>query len=557
MKKKILTLGLVLVLAIVLLGCSETITTNITTTTEQPTTSDLTTTDQNATTELPTTTEETTSEPITTEEPYDDRGLVPEECQIIDNIDEWQPVWCDEFDVDGLPDSDKWAYDIGGHGWGNNELQYYTDADLDNAFIEDGILNIKAIKESYLGNEYTSARLVTKYRGDWQYGRIQVRAKMPSGRGTWPAVWMLPTNWSYGPWPYSGEIDIVEYVGYDPDIIHGTIHTGAYNHGLGTQIGYSKSLPTVEEEFHVYEMIWEPAKIQLFVDGELFATFGYNPDINVNIENSDAWPFDQPFHLILNLAIGGDWGGARGVDDTIFPQTMQVDYVRVFQKDYAGMDDEAPTKPTQLVLQDTTYESVRFKWRHAEDDVLVSHYDIYVNSKLTESTTLNAIRLHDLDPNTTYNIDIQAVDFAGNKSDFSRLTVTTDDVPTALGIIQAEDYFQASGVQTEQSEDEDGTLNVGWIDDEDYMVYLLKVEEEGTYQINFRVASESAGGMIQLFTRSRFPLFTTSFEATGGWQNWTTISSDTFTLTEGVFEFKFVAVAGGFNLNYFEIVRVD
>jgi beta-glucanase (GH16 family) len=559
--KKIIGLVIFLLLFVTVLGCQDVITTEVNTdiTTEETTTDEITTdeiTTEETTTETPTTETPTTEMP-TTSDPYDNRGLVAEECQSIDNLDEWQPVWCDEFDVDGLPSSDHWAYDVGGDGWGNGELQYYTDSDLDNAFVQDGILNIQAIKEQYDDNSYTSARLVTKYRGDWEYGRIQVRAKLPEGRGLWPAVWMLPTNWSYGGWPYSGEIDIMEYVGYDPDVIHGTIHTGAYNHGLGTQIGYSKTIPTAEEEFHVYEMIWEPASIKLYIDGIQFAVFGYNPDINIDIKNSDAWPFDDPFHLILNLAVGGDWGGAQGIDTSIFPQTFQVDYVRVFQKDYAGMDQEAPTEPTRLVLQDRSHDSLRIKWDHSEDDILVSHYNIFVNNQLADTTTLNAIRLYDLEPNTTYEVNIQAEDFDGNRSDFAQMTVTTEDVPLALGIIQAEDYDEASGINTEQSEDTDGTLNVGWIDDGDYMVYLLKVEEAGNYRINFRVASETEGGTIKLFTLNRFAKFTLTFDATGGWQDWTTVTSDVFALQEGVLTFKISIESGGFNLNYFEIERVE
>jgi beta-glucanase (GH16 family) len=559
--KKIIGSVIFLLLFVTVLGCQDVITTEVNTdiTTEETTTDEITTdeiTTEETTTETPTTETPTTEMP-TTSDPYDNRGLVAEECQSIDNLDEWQPVWCDEFDVDGLPSSDHWAYDVGGDGWGNGELQYYTDSDLDNAFVQDGILNIQAIKEQYDDNSYTSARLVTKYRGDWEYGRIQVRAKLPEGRGLWPAVWMLPTNWSYGGWPYSGEIDIMEYVGYDPDVIHGTIHTGAYNHSLGTQIGYSKTIPTAEEEFHIYEMIWEPASIKLYIDGVQFAVFGYNPDINIDIKNSDAWPFDDPFHLILNLAVGGDWGGAQGIDTSIFPQTFQVDYVRVFQKDYAGMDQEAPTEPTRLVLQDRSHDSLRIKWDHSEDDILVSHYNIFVNNQLADTTTLNAIRLYDLEPNTTYEVNIQAEDFDGNRSDFAQMTVTTEDVPLALGIIQAEDYDEASGINTEQSEDTDGTLNVGWIDDGDYMVYLLKVEEAGNYRINFRVASETEGGTIKLFTLNRFAKFTLTFDATGGWQDWTTVTSDVFALQEGVLTFKISIESGGFNLNYFEIERVE
>jgi hypothetical protein len=221
------------------------------------------------------------------------------------------------------------------------------------------------------------------------------------------------------------------------------------------------------------------------------------------------------------------------------------------------MDQEPPTTPTRLVLQDQSYNSIRVKWDRSTDDVLVSHYNIYVDGELSETTSLNAIRLYDLEPNTTYDLAIEAVDFDGNLSPAAHLTVTTEDVPLALGKIQAEDFYQSSGVSTEQSEDLDGTLNVGWIDDGDSMTYLLKVAEAGEYQINFRVASESDGGTIQLFLLNRFPLFTLSFEPTGGWQEWTTVTTEPFTLQEGVFAFRIFAESGGFNLNYFEIVSVE
>jgi beta-glucanase (GH16 family) len=237
-------------------------------------------------------------------------------------------VWSDEFDYNGLPDPKKWSYDTQGNatGWGNNELQFYTDSRLKNAEVKDGYLHITAHKEDYEGFSYTSARLVTRGKGDWLYGRMEIKAKLPDGRGLWPAIWMLPTDWSYGGWPASGEIDIMENVGYDPYIIHGTLHTEAYNHSIGTQKGASTSVTTCYSEFHVYAMEWEPAEIRIYVDDLLYFTFknegtGYR-----------VWPFDKRFHILLNVAVGGNWGGQQGIDDSVFPRTMVVDYVRVFQK---------------------------------------------------------------------------------------------------------------------------------------------------------------------------------------------------------------------------------
>lgn len=554
--KKLLAM-MMIAITLFLVGC-QTISTTVEVTTQTPTTSNPTTLEPTTlapTTVVPTTVAPTTNPPTTTAV-YDDRSLVPESCQFLDNIDNWQPVWCDEFDVDGLVDSTKWTYDVGGSGWGNQELQYYTEADLDNARVSDGNLYITALKETVGSNSYTSARLVSKYRGDWQYGRIQIRAKMPSGRGLWTALWMLPTDWRYGGWPDSGEIDIMEYVGYDDDRIFGTIHTGAYNHSLGTQIGFNKVITGAETEYHLYEMIWEPGKIDLYIDGVKFAYFGYNPNSNIDIANSDAWPFDQRFHLIMNIAVGGTWGGSQGVDDTIFPQSMVVDYVRVYQKDYQGMDQESPSTISGLTLQKTTSSSVQIKWNHATDDVAVKQYDVFFNGVLKASTTVNGLLVTGLNPDTNYSIDVITVDFANNRSENVSLSATTLPVPSVLNVIQAEFYTDMSGVQVQDTTDEGGGKNVGWIDNNDYMTYLLRVEEAGTYTITYRVASESGGGEIRL-SYAFVNLGNTLIPVTGGWQVWTDVTSSEFNLQPGVYTFTVRAISGGFNLNYFSFEKVN
>jgi beta-glucanase (GH16 family) len=250
-----------------------------------------------------------------------------------DDAETWQLVWSDEFDTDGLPDSTRWNYDTRGneYGWGNNEKQWYTVANPENSRIENGILFITAKKEPTSGKDYSSARLTTKGKGDWLYCKVEVRAKLPTGNGTWPAIWMLPTENTYGGWPKSGEIDIMEHVGFNPDTVFSTVHTGSFNHMIGTQVGKKIGLPTATTEFHVYTTEWDENEIRSYVDGEHYFTFKNNG------EGFEAWPFDQPFHLILNLAIGGGLGGQKGIDDSLFPHTFEVDYVRVYKQNPANV----------------------------------------------------------------------------------------------------------------------------------------------------------------------------------------------------------------------------
>lgn len=240
----------------------------------------------------------------------------------------WSLVWNDEFDYTGLPDRSRWSYDTAGNasGWGNNEAQYYTSEDADNAWVSDGTLKITARREPMGGKEYTSARLITKSKGDWRYGKVVVRAKLPTGRGTWPAIWMLPTDWVYGGWPDSGEIDIMENVGYEPEEIVVTAHTGKYNHIKGTQFSGRRDVADCFTAFHDYTLEWDEISWRGYIDGELVYVFRNEG------KGFESWPFDQRFHLILNLAIGGNWGGNKGIDPEGFPKSMEVDYVRVYQR---------------------------------------------------------------------------------------------------------------------------------------------------------------------------------------------------------------------------------
>ena len=256
---------------------------------------------------------------------------------------EWQLVWNDEFDTDGAPDSSRWNLEEWPARKVNDEDQAYTSR-RENVRVENGQLVIEAHKEDYEGARYTSARLQSQGKGDFLYGRFEVRAKLPRGKGTWPAIWMLPsdpftyaTTCSDDPdwqgstecdaWPNSGEMDIMEHVGYQMGHVHGTVHTKAYYWAVWQQRKGRILVDDIDEAFHDYALEWSPERVDVYLDDILYFTY-----INEG-SGWEVWPFDQPFHLILNIAVGGMWGRAGGgIDDSIFPQKMVVDYVRVYRR---------------------------------------------------------------------------------------------------------------------------------------------------------------------------------------------------------------------------------
>ena len=237
---------------------------------------------------------------------------------------DWHLVWSDEFSGSTIDES-KWAYEVQGSHWVNNELQSYTNHRSENARVENGHLVIEGRRDGYNGSEYSSARLKTQGKASWKYGRVEARIQLPGGWGTWPAFWMMPDNQSRG-WPACGEIDIMEEVGYDQDSIHATTHSKSYNWQGAQQRTSATTVGGVTTGYHTYAVEWFPDHMDMFVDGNKYFT---SPNDNTG---DDAWPFDKNFHIILNLAIGGDWGGAKGVDPNIWPRKMLVDYVRVYQR---------------------------------------------------------------------------------------------------------------------------------------------------------------------------------------------------------------------------------
>lgn len=489
----------------------------------------------------------------------------------------WELVWSDEFDYTGLPDPAKWTHEVGGSGWGNNELQFYTENDLDNASVADGVLTITALKESMSGRDYTSARLVTRDKGEWTYGRFEIRAKLPTGRGTWPALWLLyaESNYGGGGWPDNGEIDIMEHVGFDPGVVHATIHTAAFNHGDGTQVGSQTTVPDFDTEFHTYALEWGPQRLEAFVDDTKYFTF----------ENQgtgwEAWPFDQPMFMILNIAVGGDWGGAQGIDDTIFPAAMQIDYVRVYQDPQAqptvaltspaasGDFDEGGTITLSADAADAggTIDHVAF----LQGDGVLG-----IDTEAPYTVDVENVQAG------CYQVRARAVDADGYEQVTEPLAITVGNPATCErapylmaaqavpGDVEAE-YFDLGGedvayndfttgndggdwIRTDENVDIEPTLDLGGgfnvtnISRREWLEYTLDVQEAGKYTLDVRVAG-NAGGSFDLSLEGEAIAETETFNDTGGEQQWSIARISNVILEEGLQTLRFTANTTGFNFN--------
>lgn len=231
-------------------------------------------------------------------------------------------VFEEKFDVEGMPNENNWDYDVGGGGWGNDELQYYTKANPENVIIKNGKLIITALEKEFESYSITSTRLVSRGKKHWLYGHFEFRAKLPAGKGTWPAVWMLGIDEEKIGWPRRGEIDIIEHVGRNQDLLHFSLHTGKYNHRMNTQITHVSKFTGISEGFHDYTMDWDESKISFAVDGVEQCCF-FKKDY------ADSWPFDKPHYLIINLAIGGGFGGE--VNRSCLPASLEIESIRIFQ----------------------------------------------------------------------------------------------------------------------------------------------------------------------------------------------------------------------------------
>ena len=415
-------------------------------------------------------------------------ALVASTCMLT-TAQNWELVWSDEFNGPNI-DTSKWSHEVNGDGGGNNELQYYT-ARTNNSFIENGHLVIQALKENYNGKAYTSARLRTLNKGDWTYGRFEARMKLPYGQGLWPAFWMLPTDWVYGGWAASGEIDIMENIGSEPSRVHGTLHYGG-SWPNNTYSGAPYDLPSgnVYSTFHTYAVEWEPGQFRWYVDG-------------VHYQTQTSWysdagaypaPFNQRFHMLLNVAVGGNWPGSPN-GSTVFPQRMEVDYVRVYSTTNTNPSTSTPYSGTPLAIPGT--------------------------------------------------IETEDYDNGGQGVAYSDTGAANE----------GGSYRPAEGVDIEACSDSGGGYNVGWTATGEWMKYTVDVAPAGDYTITSRVAKGTTGtGAFHIEVDGVDVTGSISVSNTGGWQSWVNKTTSNVTLSSGEQVVEIVIESGGININRLQFV---
>jgi beta-glucanase (GH16 family) len=452
----------------------------------------------------------------------------------------WQLVWADEFNGSIGPD---WVFETGtgSGGWGNNELQYYR---RENATVSNGQLVITARRESFGGMQYTSARMKTQGRRSWRHGRIEARIAMPSFQGVWPAFWMLGDNITSVGWPACGEIDIMEHVNTGGQVV-GTMHWLDHNNAYAN---YGGNTTTSITSFHTYTIEWTPTYIRWFVDGAQYHEANIANGINGTSE------FQNNFFILLNMAIGGNWPGFT-IDNNAFPANMYVDYVRVYQS------TSTPTGPvtvyqncnyggTAVALPVGSYTLSALQARGIAND--------WISSVRVQSGY--QIRLYQNDNYTGTSVlktgdDACLVD--DNFNDQATSIVVSQTGSSFQQTVQAEAYSTMLGVQLEATTDAGGGQNVGWIDTGDWMAYnSINIPTTGQYTVEYRVASGASGGTLSLdLNGGATVLGSVGIPATGGWQNWTTVSH-TVNINAGTYNFGIYAAAGGWNINWWRITRV-
>lgn len=487
----------------------------------------------------------------------------------------WEPVWADEFDGDAV-DPARWSFQIGDGcpncGWGNGELQYYRE---ENATVSGGVLVITAREENFGGYAYTSARMRTINKGDWLYGRVEVSAKMPTGQGLWPAIWMMPTESVYGGWAASGEIDIMELRGNEPSVVYGTLHYGgSFPNNTGSGDSYRLPAGDFSQAFHEFALEWDPWEIRWYVDDSLYQTQRSWFTANA----SYPAPFDELFHLILNVAVGGNFGGDPDAS-TVFPQTMEIDYARVFRAVNAdpSITLTAPSDGTDYNVSDTAVLTAEATDADGQVDKVEFFQDeglIGVARQIPYSASVENVSqgCYKLRARVTDNVGrtavtpIADVTVGGGCADRSPYLMAPATIP---GTVEAEHFdIGGNGVTyrdltagnigdgIRQSDDVDvftAGSDVGYavtrIARGEWLEYTVNVKETAVYSAIVRIGSPALSASFRLEFDGVDKTGTVSVPTTGGERTWTNLVVPGIELEAGLHTMRIATSTGAFGLN--------
>lgn len=496
---------------------------------------------------------------------------------------QWKLIWSDEFDGDSI-NTAYWTHEtFPGVDSGNNEFQHYTDSPA-NSYIEDGKLVIKALRQDYKDHDFTSARIKTAGKFAFKYGRVEGRIKIPSTKGIWPAFWMMPDKSVYGGWPHSGEIDILESVNI-ADEVYGTIHFGSPGHSH-TGGGYKLPAPEGEtrlfsEDFHVYAIEWDPEEIRWYVDGHHFST----KNRWMTVHAPYPAPFDQEFYLILNVAVGGNWPGPPD-ETSVFPQTMEVDWIRVYQtgSEYPTVKVEAPEENAILPAN----QPVNFRVYASDPDGEIKMVRLVKGSEIIDEATATPFELSTppLADGCYDDYVVLAYDNDGLSARAENVFVVGEGCPQAPygaepiaipGRIEAEHFDQGvegeayhdvsfgnSGGAAREDSDVDigdspaGVVSIGWTEPDEWLEYTVNVSQAGTYQVRASIASAGGGGQFTIGEAGKSSPVVINVPGTGDWHAFESVEAEgLLQLDAGETVLRLTIVEGGINIDSLEFERAE
>lgn len=466
---------------------------------------------------------------------------------VFDGNPNWTMVFDEEFNTTGMPDFSKWTVEPRPKGWINGEQQVYTDTSFDNTRVRNGSLVITGKKDypNIVTTEpYSSGRILTQNKFDFKYGKVEVRAKLPKARGSWPAIWLMPTTSAYGAWPASGELDIMEHVGNSLGKVLSTVHTKNNNWTNGSHTSGNKTISTAHTAFHTYTMEWTEDSIRFTYDDSIHCYTYQNPHTDWK-----DWPFDQKFHIILNLAMGGGMGGS--ITDADFPDSLLIDYVRVYQK---GLGTPVLDSMTISPLGRAVVAGKQLPFTakvYDQNQRLMSVTPTWSITGAGNTIDCNGLATF----NSAGIVTARAIHNGDTLAVSANTTLRTPNYKPIPARIEAENNDYTNICCTETASDTSGNLNVSYIGAGSWLEYDINVPATRQYRFQFRVAVSTAS-TLQLVLDNNV-ISTVKLPVSGGWQTWSTVTSEAITLPAGNQTIRVQALTSGWNFNWLKIVNAD